>query len=139
MENIKFFLFILPVISIFHACNLPDYTLAREKSTSILQHLKTEDWQSLWTDSSHSFQKEVSHERVQKLEHWVTKELGPLKKYKQTYFYTGSRCGLFGGYFVQIHYDAEFEKGRGEIKIILIEENEDLKLLSIDFTKKPVY
>lgn len=130
---------ILSLTIIFFSCNSPSLSLYKNTSKNILNELSTDDWSNIWEMTSSVFRKEIDYNRMMKLKLWVNEELGNIVDYKMTYFYSGSSFGIADGYYVKSRYDVRFEKGIGEIEMVLVKEDNALKILRIDFFKKPLY
>lgn len=126
---------ILLLISLLFNCAPPNLSQAREEGKIILNFFKIKAWNSVWERSSLTFKKKYSL-KYKKLQEWVEKDLGYLKKYEEKYLYFGNNF-IIGGYFVKIRYKATFGKGIGEIEITLIFKNNKIELLDIEITKKP--
>jgi hypothetical protein len=125
----------------FFSCTVsfPDLKKADDYSKKIIVSLQENDWDTIWDNSSLTYQKKISYERLLRLKKWVKDELGYIKRYKKTYFYSGSSFTIKGENYVKIFYEVTFSKGKGQIEMTLIQENKDFKIMTLDFVKKPVY
>ena len=136
-EKLLYLIIAIILISQEFSCSIPNLGKSKNESEKILKYLKQNDWEAIWDKTSLEFKKKIDYDKYKRLEKWVKKELGRIKKYEEKYFYSGSRFGIEGGYFVKFNYNVEFEKGIGEIEIILIEEKKEFRVLSLEFVKKP--
>jgi hypothetical protein len=136
----KKYLFGFTMLALF-SCTIsfPDLKKADDYSKKIIMNIQQNDWDSIWENSSRTYRQKISNERFLGLKKWVNSELGKIKKFKRTYFYTGSSFTMQGENYVKIVYEVKFSKGSGIIEIVLVQEDKDFKIHTLEFTKKPVY
>jgi len=137
MKKVLFLFFTVFLFSC--TISYPDLKKAEISSKKIIESLQSNDWETIWLESSTTYKHKISSERFFRLKKWVNNELGKIKIYKRTYFYTGSSFSLTGENYVKIHYEANFTKGIGQIEMTLVQENKDFKISSFEFIKKPSY
>jgi hypothetical protein len=136
--KIRISLFVItPLLIVLTTCSVPNFALAKKTSLDVMNDLCMEDWECLWSRTSSKYRRDVPYERMKKLQRWVDTELGTVVSYEQTYFYAHNNYGQLGGFFIKSCYDVVFEKGKGEIEMILTKEDDQFKIVHIDFSKKP--
>jgi hypothetical protein len=127
------------VVLLIFSCHYPDLKKAEETSNEIIKNIQKDDWNTIWEESSITYQKKITLNRFHRLKMWANNELGKVKSFKKTYSYCGSSITIPGENFVNISYEMKFAKGQGRIDITLIEENNKFRIFKLDFIKKPVY
>ncbi len=133
--SINFFTLFMLISS----CTFPSLSSVKIFSDNVLKELSYNNWDFFWNNASESYRKKVDRIRLNKLKKWVDSELGPIKEYENTYFYSGSSFGITGGFFVKARYQVKFEKGPGEIELTFVKENNRFKILNVEIYKKPIY
>ncbi|HOF01567.1 MAG TPA: hypothetical protein PK385_05855 [Spirochaetota bacterium] len=127
------------VIMLFSSCSFPSLSSAKLFSDNVLKELSCNNWDFFWNNASETYKKKVDRVRLNKLRKWIDAELGLIKEYENTYFYSGSSFGITGGFFVKARYQVKFDKGPGEIELTFVKENNRFKILNFDIYKKPIY
>lgn len=119
------------------SCNKLDIPDALTFSNHIVELCKNEEWEGVWETSSRTMQANLTQEKYAHMTDWFEHELGEIKSYKQTYFYTGSGFQIKGGFYIQTHYNITCEKGIAELELRIVKINDTYKVIDFDISKKP--
>jgi hypothetical protein len=129
--------FIFFVLFLFLAsCKYPDINKAEDLSKKILVSIQNNNWDFVREISSASYKNKLSVQKPDQLKNKVLIEYGKIRSFKKLLLYTGSSFIIPGENYVKISYDVFYTKGNGLIEMIFILENDNLKLMNIDFIKK---
>ena len=118
-------------------CSEIQFSEAKTASEDYMENIRENNWDLLWAKSSYTYQKKSNIYNMFRLRDWINQELGPIESYEQTYCYQGSKLGFRDNEYVRTHYIVHSDRGKGEISITLVKENNEFKIQSLEVIKKP--
>lgn len=125
------------VILLLFSCSHLDISDALSFSDHIVELCKNREWEGIWDTSSRTLQTNLTEENYQHMTIWFENELGQVKSYQQTHFYTGSGIKVKGGYYIKTYYNIICEKGYAHLELGIMKIEDDYKIINFDVSKKP--
>jgi hypothetical protein len=133
----KLILFFFIISATLISCKFPDLNKTEDLSKRILDSIQKNEWDIIKENSSVSYWKKMNGVKFDQLKKWFNEEFGKLKNYKKLLLYSGSSFTIPGENYVKISYEISGTRGFGQMYMIFVIENGKLKILKIEFTKKP--